>query len=231
MRGAKRIGAIIPALDEEHAIGRVVADIPGWVDDIVVVDNGSRDETAAVARTAGARVVSEPRRGYGIACQTGLAALPVCDIVVFLDGDYSDYPGEMPRLVDPIVEGLADLVIGSRVAGEAQPGALTLQQRFGNRLACGLMRLLFQARYTDLGPFRAIKRSALDSLKMKDLAFGWTIEMQIRALKTGLVVIERPVSYRPRIGQSKISGTLLGSLRAGTTIMRVILQSALQRTS
>jgi glycosyltransferase involved in cell wall biosynthesis len=231
MKGGKRIGAIIPALDEEHAIGRVVADIPGWVDDIVVVDNGSRDQTAAVARTAGARVVSEPRRGYGIACQTGLAALQVCDIVVFLDGDYSDYPGEMPRLVDPIVEGLADLVIGSRVAGEAQPGALTLQQRFGNRLACGLMRLLFQARYTDLGPFRAIKRSALDSLKMKDLAFGWTIEMQIRALKTGLVVIERPVSYRPRIGQSKISGTLLGSLRAGTTIMRVIVQSALQRTS
>ncbi len=231
MRGAKRIGAIIPALDEEHAIGRVVADIPGWVDDIVVVDNGSRDETAAVARTAGARVVSEPRRGYGIACQTGLAALQVCDIVVFLDGDYSDYPGEMSRLVDPIVEGLADLVIGSRVAGEALPGALTLQQRFGNRLACGLMRLLFQARYTDLGPFRAIKREALDGLKMKDLAFGWTIEMQIRALKAGLVVIERPVSYRPRIGQSKISGTLFGSLRAGTTIMRVILQSALQRTS
>lgn len=228
MRNGKRIGVLIPALDEERAIGRVIADIPAWVDDIVVVDNGSRDRTADVARAAGARVVSEPRRGYGVACQTGLTALTDVDIVVFLDGDYSDYPEEMTCLVGPIVEGKASLVIGSRVTGRAEKGALTPQQRFGNRLACGLMRVLFGASYTDLGPFRAIDRAALTSLGMKDLAYGWTVEMQIRALKAGLTVIEQPVSYRARIGKSKISGTVWGSLRAGSTIMRVIAQSALQ---
>jgi glycosyltransferase involved in cell wall biosynthesis len=230
MRHGKRVGVIIPALNEEAAIGRVVSDIPSWVDDIVVVDNGSIDKTAAAAKAAGARVVSEPRRGYGAACQTGIAALNTIDIVVFIDGDYSDYPSEMMCLVDPIASAAADLVIGSRTAGGAVPGALTLQQRIGNRIACTFMRVLFDARYTDLGPFRAIDRKALDSLRMKDLAFGWTVEMQIRALKAGLNVVECPVSYRPRIGQSKISGTVSGSLRAGSTIMRVILQSAFQRT-
>jgi glycosyltransferase involved in cell wall biosynthesis len=230
VKNGKYIGVLIPALNEEGAIGRVIADIPSWVDDIVVVDNGSLDRTAAVATAAGARVISEPRRGYGAACQTGLASLKDVDIVVFIDGDYSDYPGEMTRLVDPIAHGAADLVIGSRIAGGAAPGALTLQQRVGNRIACALMRLLFGARYTDLGPFRAIERIALDNLHMKDLAFGWTVEMQIRALKAGLQVVECPVSYRPRIGQSKISGTVSGSLKAGSTIMRVIVQSAFQRT-
>jgi glycosyltransferase involved in cell wall biosynthesis len=228
MRAGKRIGVLIPALDEERAIGRVIADIPCWVDDIVVVDNGSRDRTPDVARAAGARVISEPRRGYGVACQTGLSALTDVDIVVFLDGDYSDFPAEMTQLVDPIAEGSASLVIGSRVTGRAERGALTPQQRFGNRLACALMRVLFGARYTDLGPFRAVDRAALKALGMRDLAYGWTVEMQIRALKAGLTVIERPVSYRVRIGTSKISGTVWGSLRAGTTIMRVIAQSVLQ---
>jgi glycosyltransferase involved in cell wall biosynthesis len=229
VRHGKRVGVIIPALDEEHAIGRVIADIPKWVDDIVVVDNGSRDKTSEVATAAGARVVTEPRRGYGRACQSGLAVLSAVDIIVFLDGDYSDFPGEMSLLVDPIVHAHADLVIGSRVTGQATRGALTPQQRFGNRLACGLMRLLFNGRYTDLGPFRAIDTMALQALGMQDMAFGWTVEMQIRALKAGLTVVEQPVSYRARIGTSKISGTILGSLRAGSTIMTVIARSALDR--
>ena len=229
MRLGKRIGVIIPALDEERAIGRVIADIPCWADDIVVVDNGSRDATAAVARSAGARVVSEAQRGYGIACQTGLKALSHVDIVVFIDGDYSDHPSEMAGLVDPIATASAGMVIGSRVLGSAEHGALTPHQRFGNWLACRLMRLLFGTQYTDLGPFRAIDLRALAALGMKDTAFGWTVEMQIRSLQMGLVVREVPVSYRPRIGQSKISGTVMGSLRAGYAILSVILRAKLDR--
>jgi glycosyltransferase involved in cell wall biosynthesis len=228
MRLGKRIGVIIPALDEERAIARVIAEIPGWVEDIVVVDNGSRDATACVAQGAGARVVTENQRGYGMACQTGLAALYAVDIVVFLDGDYSDHACEMARLVDPIASGCADLVVGSRVAGGADRGALTPQQRFGNWLACVLMRRLLGARYTDLGPFRAIDRAALADIGMKDRAFGWTVEMQIRSLQAGLRVREVPVSYRARIGKSKISGTVMGSLRAGTTILGVILRAAIE---
>lgn len=229
MKSGKRIGVIIPALNEERAIGRVIADIPAWADYINVVDNGSTDATPLVARTAGATVVVEPQRGYGIACQTGLAQLPGVDVVVFLDGDYSDHADEMARLVDPILAGEADMVIGSRVLGHADSGALTPQQRFGNWLACRLMHRLFGARYSDLGPFRAIRREALDRLGMTDRAYGWTVEMQIRALDRGLRVVEVPVSYRARIGQSKISGTVMGSFRAGTTILRVILRAALDR--
>lgn len=228
MRYGQRIGVIIPALNEARAIGHVIAAIPDWVDAIVVVDNGSTDATADVARTAGATVVTEVVRGYGLACQTGLAHLPATDIVVFLDGDFSDYPAEMQRLVDPVATAAADLVIGSRITGHAARGALTPQQRFGNWLACRLMQVFFAARYTDLGPFRAISRRHLDALRMTDRAFGWTVEMQIRALQSGLRVIEVPVSYRPRIGTSKISGTVLGSLRAGHTILRVIFRAALQ---
>ena len=229
MRHGKRIGVIIPALNEERAIGRVIADIPAWVDDIVIVDNGSTDQTCGVAHAAGARVVAEPQRGYGIACQTGIAALIDADIVVFLDGDYSDHPGEMARLVDPIAKGASALVIGSRVTGSAAPGALTPQQRFGNGLACHLIRQIFGVTFTDLGPFRAIDRDALRQLGMTDRAYGWTVEMQIRALRQGLAVSEVPVSYRPRIGQSKISGTLKGSVLAGFTILRIIARSALER--
>ena len=221
------IGVVIPALDEELAIAQVIADIPEWVDDIVVVDNGSRDRTAAVAETKGARVVHESERGYGAACQTGIRALQDVDIVVFLDGDYSDYPEEMPLLVDPIVAHEADFVVGSRVTGNAQRGALTLQQRFGNWLACRLMRHLWGCAYTDLGPFRAIRRDALTRLGMVDRGYGWTVEMQIKSAKAGLRSLEVPVSYRPRIGKSKISGTLYGSFVAGTTILGWIARSTL----
>lgn len=229
MRQGRRIGVIIPALNEERAITRVIADIPAWVDDIVVVDNGSTDATADVAAQAGARVVSEPQRGYGIACQTGITSLADSDIIVFLDGDYSDHPDQMAWLVDPIASGAAALVLGSRVRGLAEAGALTPQQRFGNWLACRLIRLIFGATFSDLGPFRAIDRAELQKLGMNDRAYGWTVEMQIRALRHRLAVLEVPVSYRPRIGTSKISGTLKGSVMAGYTILRIIARAAFDR--
>lgn len=222
-----RIGVVIPALNEERAISRVIAEIPAWVDEIVVVDNGSSDRTVETAEQAGAVVVHESERGYGAACQAGIGALKRAGIVVFLDGDYSDHPGEMAALVDPIVEKRADFVVGSRVLGEAVRGALTPQQRFGNWLACVLMRRLWGAEYTDLGPFRAIRRDALEALKMTDRKFGWTVEMQIKAAKTGMNSLEIPVSYRPRIGASKISGTLKGSFKAGVGILGLIARSAL----
>lgn len=222
-----RIGVVIPALNEEQAISRVIADIPDWVDEIVVVDNGSSDRTAEIAQQCGAVVVQESERGYGAACQAGIAALKNAGIVVFLDGDYSDHPDEMRDLLDPIIEARAELVVGSRVLGEAECGALTPQQRFGNWLACVLMRRLWGAAYTDLGPFRAIRRDALESLNMTDRKFGWTVEMQIKAAKTGLASREIPVSYRPRIGASKISGTLRGSFKAGVGILGLIARSAL----
>ena len=228
MRGDKTVGVVIPALDEERAIGRVLAEVPAWVDRIVVVDNGSTDRTAAVARSHGAMVVTEPERGYGAACLAGIAALGAVDIVVFLDGDYSDHPGEMALLVDPIATGAADLVIGSRELGGAEAGALTPQQRLGNRLACFLMRCLWGVAYTDLGPFRAIGREALGRLGMADRNYGWTIEMQIKAARLGLAIREVPVSYRPRIGVSKVSGTLKGSVLAGAKILATIARHALR---
>lgn len=226
MRNGQRIGVVIPALNEECAIGRVIADIPAWVDEIVVADNGSNDRTADIALASGARVVREAKRGYGAACQAGLGALSNADIIVFLDGDYSDRPQEMALLVDPIANGTADFVVGSRVTGNSEKGALTPHQRFGNWLACRLMRVLFGATYTDLGPFRAISSAGLSQLGMTDRAYGWTVEMQVRALAAGLRVREAPVSYRPRIGISKISGTLKGSLLAGVTILSVIARTA-----
>ena len=228
MRHGHTIVVVIPTLNEEQAIAHVIGDIPDWVDEIIVADNASDDKTRSVARSLGAHVVVEPDRGYGAACQRGIAAMGDCDIVVFLDGDYSDYPQDMARLVDPIVQGGVDLVVGSRVRGNKSARALTLQQRFGNWLACTLIRHLFGVAYTDLGPFRAIRSRALNNLGMCDRAYGWTVEMQIRAAKKGLTVRELPVRYRPRIGVSKISGTISGSLRAGATILRVIGRSALQ---
>ncbi len=221
------IGVVIPALDEERAIGHVIADIPAWVDEIVVADNGSRDRTAEIAERAGARVVHERERGYGAACQAGIAALRAADIVVFLDGDRSDDPGEMTALVDPIAGACADFVVGSRVTGNAARGALTPQQRFGNWLACRLIRLIWGARFTDLGPFRAIRRGTLQALNMTDRKFGWTVEMQIKAARAGVKTLEVPVRYRPRIGASKISGTLAGSVKAGAGILGMIARSAL----
>jgi glycosyltransferase involved in cell wall biosynthesis len=226
MRGNARLAVIIPALNEAAAIGRVLAAIPSWVDEVLVVDNGSTDATAAVARKQGARVIWEPQRGYGAACLAGINALATPDIVVFLDGDYSDHPEEMDRLVDPLVENNADLVIGSRVLGQRQPGALTPQARFGNWLACLLIRLIWRVRYSDLGPFRAIGFPALQLLNMQDRDYGWTVEMQIKAAARHLRILEVPVSYRLRVGQSKISGTLRGVVGAGTKILATIGKEA-----
>lgn len=225
MRHGQRVGVIIPALNEENAIGRVIGDIPEWVDEIVVADNGSSDATVSEAWRAGARVVSELERGYGAACQRGLRALEAADVVVFLDGDFSDDPREMERIVDPITLGTADLVIGSRVLGQAEPGSLLPQQRFGNWLACHLIWRMFGASYSDLGPFRAIRGDALEALEMRDRDFGWTVEMQVKAAQNGLRAVEVPVSYRRRIGVSKISGTVRGTILAGITILRVIFRA------
>ena len=229
MRGGAVIAVVIPVLNEEQAIGEVLAAIPRWVDDVVVVDNGSTDGTARVVRTKGARLVTEPVRGYGAACQAGIRALRATDVVVFIDGDFSDRPEEMERLVDPIVGGQADLVIGSRVTGRREAGALSAQQRFGNWLACRLMRWFWGARYTDLGPFRAIGRAALERLDMRDRGFGWTVEMQLKGVRLGLRIQEVPVSYRRRIGVSKISGTLSGVVQAGCKILFVIFAALLGR--
>lgn len=229
MRGGKRIGVVIPALDEEAAIGRVLDAMPGWVDDVVVVDNGSTDGTAAVARTRGVRVVGESRRGYGVACRTGVDALGDADVVVFLDGDFSDRPEQMHQLVDPIAGGRADFVLGHRICERRGKQAMTVPQRLGNRLACWLINGIWGARYTDLGPFRAIGRSSLGRLNMRDRNFGWTVEMQIEAARHALRVEEVDTSYRCRIGRSKISGTLRGAVGAGTKILFVIFRSAVQR--
>ncbi len=222
-----QVGIIIPARNEAGAIGHVLAEIPrNLVHEIIVVDNGSSDATASIALQAGARVVAEPLPGYGRACLKGLAALsPLIDVVVFMDADYSDYPEDLPKLLQPIEQDRSDLVIGSRMA-QAQRGSLTLQQRLGNRLACALMRWCFGVRYTDLGPFRAIRREALERLQMRDRGFGWTVEMQAKAARAKLRVEEAPVRYRRRIGRSKISRTLGGTVRAGTAILSTIVRIA-----
>lgn len=227
MRKNAKISAIIPAINEEQSIGKVINDIPHWVDEIIAVDNGSEDNTAGVARSAGAKVLHEPRRGYGSACLRGIANMNRPDIVVFLDGDYSDHPEEMAVLVDPIINGDADMVIGSRVLGNAEKGALTPQARWGNWLACKLIYLFWRVRYTDLGPFRAIRFSTLNELNMRDPNYGWTVEMQIKAAQKGVKAIEAPVSYRRRIGKSKVSGTIRGVILAGTKILAVIFAAAI----
>jgi len=227
MRGGKRIAVVIPALNEREAIPKVLGDIPGWVDTVIVADNSSSDGTREVAKAHGARVVQESERGYGAACLAGIAACGQSDIIVFLDGDYSDHPDELGTLVDPILSGTHELVIGSRVTGGAENGALTIQQRFGNWLACKLMNGLWHTCYTDLGPFRAIDARALKRLAMRDRNYGWTVEMQIKGALMGLKATEVPVSYRPRIGVSKVSGTLKGTVLAGTKILGLIGRYAL----
>jgi len=229
-----RLGIVMPARDEEPALPLVLAELPrGRAPHIVVVDNGSRDGTARVAREGGATVVAEPRAGYGQACLAGLAWLldgsglvpPLSDEdwIVFLDADHSDYPEDLELLLAPLAEGRADFVIGSRILGGADMQALLPQAWFGNRLACFLMRILFGVHHTDLGPFRALRVSALRALEMGDTGFGWTIEMQLKAHSLGLRVVEVPVRYRPRIGKSKITGTVRGTVRAGFKILGWIL--------
>lgn len=227
MRQGKRICVVIPALNEREAIAKVLGDIPGWVDAVIVADNGSTDGTGEIAKAHHALVVQESERGYGAACLAGIAACGETDVIAFLDADYSDHPEELGSVVDPIVSGDHDLVIGSRVTGGAKKGALTLQQRFGNWLACKLMNALWRTCYTDLGPFRAIDARALERLAMRDRGYGWTVEMQIKAALMGLKATETPVSYRPRIGVSKISGTLKGTVLAGTKILGLIGRYAL----
>jgi glycosyltransferase involved in cell wall biosynthesis len=216
-----RVAVIMPALDEAETIGAVVGAIDrALVDRVVVGDNGSVDATATVAAAAGAEVVREARRGYGSACLRAIAAVPEADILVFLDADGSDDPAEIPLFLATLVRDHADVVIGSRVTGRAEAGALTPLQRFGNGLTCTLVRWLWGVRFTDLGPFRAIWRRTFDDLDMRDPDFGWTIEMQVKAAQRGLRVVEVPVDYRVRRGgKSKVSGTLLGSLRAGRRIL------------
>jgi hypothetical protein len=220
-----RVAVIIPAHNEESSLPLVLDAIPaGLVEEIVVVDNASTDRTADAARSRSVTVVREPRRGYGAACLRGLEHLRAMrpDVVVFLDADYSDHPEEMPRLLGPIDRDGVDLVIGSRVLGRREPGALLPQARLGNWLATRLMRLFYDGRFTDLGPFRAVRFEALLALGMADRDFGWTAEMQVKALKKGLRVLEVPVSYRRRVGRSKITGTLSGTLKAGAKILWTI---------
>jgi glycosyltransferase involved in cell wall biosynthesis len=216
------VDVVIPALNEEASLPLVLADLPKTVRRVVVADNGSLDGTARVAREGGAEVVAAARRGYGSACLAGLAHLRQTgppDIVVFVDADYSDHPDELPALVAPILAGEADLVIGSRALGRRERGALLPQARAGNLVACLLIRLFYGHRFTDLGPFRAIRWDALERLEMADPNFGWTAEMQVKAVRRGLRSTEVPVSYRRRVGVSKITGTVSGTLRAGYKIL------------
>lgn len=217
------VAVVIPVLNEEASLPLVLGDIPAdLVDQVFVVDNGSTDRSAEVARAAGAEVVAEPRRGYGSACLAGIAAASDFEVLVFLDGDYSDHPEDMRALVAPVFGDEADFVVGSRMLRPESRRALLPQSRFGNALAAVLMRLLFGIRCSDLGPFRVIRRDALDRLGMRDRDFGWTVEMQLRAKLAGLRVLELPVSYRERVGVSKITGTLSGTLRASYKILGTI---------
>ena len=223
------VHAIIPAFNEEKSIGKVIDEIPrNLVGEVIVINNASTDRTGAVATGAGATVLDEPKRGYGYACLKGIdyckKASPRPDVIVFLDGDYSDYPEETARVVQPILEGTADLVIGSRALGKREKGSMTVQQIFGNWLATSLLKLFFSADFTDLGPFRAIRFSSLLELDMQDKTYGWTVEMQVKSAKKKLRSVEVPVRYRKRIGTSKVSGTLKGTIMAGYKIIYTLFK-------
>lgn len=226
----QRIVVVIPAFNEENAVGKVIRDIPqNLVDEIIVVNNNSTDLTSEIAREAGATVLFEPKKGYGRACLKGMDYLQnqrteKTDIVVFIDADYSDYPEEMSKLVQPILSGKAQLVIGSRALGKREKGAMTIPQLFGNWLATNLMHIIYGAKFTDLGPFRAIDYKTLLSLDMQDQTYGWTVEMQLKVAKQKMTYCEIPVNYRKRIGFSKISGTVKGTIMAGYKIISTLFK-------
>lgn len=224
---------IIPAFNEEASIGLVLKDIPKTIDEVIVVSNNSTDETEKVAKATGATVLQENRRGYGYACIKGMDYIAnpkvSTDIIVFLDGDYSDYPEEMDKVLNPIIEDNYDFVIGARVKHLREKGSMTFPQIFGNWLATWLMKLMYGARYSDLGPFRAIKYDKLLALEMEDKTYGWTVEMQLKALKHNLKYTEVEVNYRNRIGDSKVSGTVKGAVMAGIKIMGWIFKYAVKR--
>ena len=223
-----RVSVVIPALNEAGCVGELVQEaLAQSVNEVVVVDNGSTDGTANIAQQAGARVVSEPRRGYGYACASGVAATDA-NVLVFLDGDGSSLPSEMPSLLEPITHGRADLALGSRVLGHVMQAAMPPHQRFGNWLASKLMNMLYNLRVTDLGPYRAIKRDLLIQLDMREMTFGWPTEMMVKAARRRARIIEVPVSFHPRrAGRSKVSGTLRGTLLAAYHILRVTFRYAL----
>ncbi len=221
-----RIEAVIPALNEAGSIARVVGSLRGQetLDGIVVVDNGSTDGTGDTARRAGANVVREERRGYGYACRAGVLAAREADVIVLLDGDAADDPDDLPRLLEPLLNGEADLVVGSRALGSREPGSMTLQQIFGNRLAAWLMRNIYGVRVSDMGPFRTIRRSDLLALDMQEMSYGWSVEMMVKAARAGYRYREVPVRYHRRIGVSKVGGTIRGSLKAGWHIISTVLR-------
>jgi glycosyltransferase involved in cell wall biosynthesis len=226
------IKVIIPAFNEASAIGNVIKDIPSFVSEIIVVDNGSTDATFKVAQEAGATVLKEFNKGYGYACLKGMDYISnqivTPGIIVFLDGDYSDYPEELTQIIAPIINQNMDMVIGARNAAYRENGAMTPQQVFGNWLATSLMRLFFSAKFTDLGPFRAMKYEKLLALEMQDKTYGWTVEMQLKVLKQKMKYIEVPVTYRNRIGVSKVSGTLKGTIMAGYKILSWIFRYSIK---
>ena len=227
-----RVSVIIPTHNEAQAIGRVLGDLP-WdlVTEVIVVDSNSSDGTSEIAAKMGARVIQEPRRGYGRACLTGLAAATSPNLVVFLDGDYSDRPSELPILLEPIIQGDADITLGSRLGQHRISAALPWHQTFGNRIAAGLIRLLYGLAITDLGPFRAGRADVLCSLGLEETTYGWAVEMILKGVLNGFRVVEVPVSYYPRIGKSKISGTVKGTVGAAWFILSLTVRYYFRRTA
>jgi len=225
-----RVSVVIPTYNEAHSIGRVLADLPAdMVTEVLVVDSNSTDGTPEIALKMGARVLYEPRRGYGRACLTGLAAASSPDVVVFLDGDYSDRPSELPILLAPITEGRADITLGSRLQGRHSAAALPWHQALGNRLAASLINVLYGLRISDLGPFRAARADVLRALALEETTYGWAVEMILKGALAGFRVVEVPVSYYPRIGKSKISGTLKGTIGAAWFILSLIVRYYFRR--
>jgi glycosyltransferase involved in cell wall biosynthesis len=225
-----RISVIIPTHNEAQAIVRVLADLPSdLVTEVIVVDSNSSDGTRLIAAEMGAHVIEEPRRGYGRACLTGLAHANSPDVVVFLDGDYSDRPAELPFILAPIINGRADITLGSRLSEKRNPGGLPWHQALGNRIAAGLIRVLYGVRITDLGPFRAARAEVLCGLQLEEVTYGWAVEMILKGARKGFRIVEVPVSYYPRIGKSKISGTLRGTVGATWFILSRIVRYYFRR--